>query len=428
MRACYSFAMIRTGSTSPFRRADKRTDLLVPALVCLCLLVFPSAVCGAGWREQVRRLAGPGGVLVQDSQEKVLFGHNQDKKFIPASILKIVTALAALRGLGPDYRFATEFRLTKENDLIISGRGDPLLISEEIAKLTRSLKKNGLASVRNILLDSSFFAPDLVLDGTARSLNPYDAFNGALSVNFNTIMVHIDQKGRVRSAEKQTPLTPLARKMGRRSGARGRVRLNLADSPETCLLYAGQLFQAFLQQAGVRVEGKPEIAGKNLPGGKLIKLHRSSFPLSQVVTRMMEYSNNFIANQVFLTMGAEKLGPPATAPKAGQAAARILTGLGLDGVRLAEGSGLSRKTRASPATMVKALNLFRPHAGLLKAQGSCRVKTGTMTGVQSLAGYLPLKGEPPAAFVIMLNGPEAVPGKRERVLRMLQMGFSPDGI
>ncbi len=97
-------------------------------------------------------------------------------------------------------------------------------MSEELAAIASELKARGLDRVRDILLDRRFFRPGLVLDGTSRSLNPYDAYNGALSVNFNTIFVNVAPDGSVESAEPQTPLTPLAREMAARSGTRGKVR------------------------------------------------------------------------------------------------------------------------------------------------------------------------------------------------------------
>ena len=414
----------RAGFKNPAGRTALSPGPVLLLLLGAVFVLFPAAPGQAGWPERVRGLAGPGGVLVEDSSGRLLFGHNQDKNLIPASIAKIITATAALAELGPGYRFPTEFRLTPGGDLVIIGRGDPLLISEELAAIAHRLKEKGIDRVRDILLEASHFAPGLVLEGTARSLNPYDAYNGALCVNFNTINVLIRPPGRIDSAEPQTPLTPLARKMAAESGERGQVRLNLAKSPRLCLEYAGELFQAFLTRAGVEVTGAPKILTGPPPQSRAVYLHRSSQPLERVVAKMMEYSNNFIANQIFLALGAAKFGPPAGPDKSGRAVAEILGRLGLEGPRMREGSGLSRRTLASPALMVGVLRLFEPHKGLLKSYGSIRAKTGTLSDVQSLAGYLPQKKGGWARFALILNGREAQPGRREQILELIRTGLA----
>jgi len=402
---------------------------LVLAGLLFTALVPGPAPAGAGrdWPSAVRRLAGSGGVAAADGQGRLLFGHNPDKKLVPASILKIVTAGAGLSSLGSDFRFKTEFRLARDGDLIISGRGDPLLVSEEVESVARDLKSRGLAEIRDIVLDNSYFASGLVLDGTSRSLNPYDAFTGALAVNFNTIKVVIGPQGKVAPAETQTPLTPIARRMARGSGARGEVRLNLAQDPALCLLYAGELFRAFLERAGVEVRGRIRPLGPGRASGRLVLRHCSSFDLAQVVARMMKYSNNFMANQLFLTLGAEMSGPPADEAKARRAVEGYLARLGRGGVHLEEGSGLSRKTRLSAALMVRVLEDFRPHLELLTetrwAGGKAWVKTGTLAGVQSLAGYLESPRGGAFPFAVILNGENAQPGRRERIMRLLAQGL-----
>ena len=74
-------------------------------------------------------------VLVSDSHGRTLFSKNADHRLVPASTLKILTALAALHYLGPDHRFITEFYMDHNNNLFVKGYGDPLLISEVIAIL-----------------------------------------------------------------------------------------------------------------------------------------------------------------------------------------------------------------------------------------------------------------------------------------------------
>lgn len=378
----------------------------------------------ADWAGRVEKLVGGGGAALAEADGTVLWSRGGDHFLIPASILKIATAAMALERLGPDYRFQTLFRVNPAGDLIISGRGDPLLISEEIDFITARLRAAGLTDVRRIIVDGTFFAAGQDIPGRSGSRNPYDAFNGALSVNFNTVAVRVGASGRVRSAEPQTPLTPLAKAEAKASGRKGKLRLSLSDDPARCLLYAGQLFQAFLEAHGVEVAGPvdPFRTGDDA-GAKVILDHRSRFDLAGVVGKMMTFSNNFIANQVFLTLGAAVHGPPADMDKSRRVAAAWLARLGLAGARMVEGSGLSRANRITPRQMLAVLADFAPHRHLLKAEGRLAAKTGTLRGVQTYAGYIDPQSDNPGLFVVMLRGKQARPGNRERAGGLLAAGL-----
>jgi len=397
----------------------RKKFLMIMALGWFLLAGTPAAQ-GGDWTDQIRRLTPDGAVLVTDAAGAVLFSHHPGRPKIPASTLKIVTAAAALEALGPDYRFITDFRLSPQNDLYVSGRGDPYLVSEELDDLARTLRSKGLKQVNHILLDNSFFQEGMVLDGTSRSLNPYDAYNGALCVNFNTIYVQVDANGRVFSAEPQTPLTDLARKLASKNRGRGKVRFNLAESPDICLLYAGELLKCFLEKAGVTVEGQVSPASDDPAGLPLWHRHRSSRDLCWLLSQMFKYSNNFMANQIFLAMGAERFGPPAVPEKSRRVISDYLTARGIELFHVEEGSGLSRRTRVSAAQMSKVLHFFSPYRHLLPSEGPAYFKTGTLSDVKSMAGYLMPEQGPPLSFVILLNGPGQDHRTRVRILALLE--------
>jgi len=103
----------------------------------LCLLVFvlvflsTAPVWAQGvWTQQVKKLVQNGAVLAVDQQGQVLFSYQADRPFVPASALKVPTALAALKILGPEYRFRTEFFTDDSGTLYIKGYGDPLLFQK----------------------------------------------------------------------------------------------------------------------------------------------------------------------------------------------------------------------------------------------------------------------------------------------------------
>lgn len=398
---------------------------LLRACIVGILFVLSSAPGEArDWTAEVDRLAGKGAVIASKPGGAPLVSHHPDIPLVPASILKILTASVALEELGPDFRFATVFRCTPEGDLLVSGQGDPHLVSEELARIGQNLRSRGLRRVRHLLLDNGYFEPGLVLHGTRKSLNPYDAYNGALCVNFNTVYVRVDRAGHVTSAEPQTPLTDLAIRAARESGVTGKVRINLAQSPARCLRYAGELLKAFLEQAGVSVTGEVKRADQDPELLPEFYVHRSQWTLLELLEKMFQYSNNFMANQIFLTLGASRFGLPATPEKARNAVGAFLKDLGVNDLHVEEGSGLSRRTRVTARQMMQVLRRFQPHRHLLPCEGRVYAKTGTLHDVRSLAGYLMSQEGEPVSFVILLNGDGIGDRKRERILSLLTRGVA----
>ena len=223
-------------------------------LACLLLLLPAQALAGA--KEKVAALAPSGLVLVIDAEGKELIAQNADKPFVPASVTKIVTAWLAMEVLGGNYRFETKFYLDNNRVLYVRGGGDPFLISEELEPLGRELVAAiGKEPIAGIVLDASYYPSDLRIPGIEDTNEAYDALNSALAVNFNTIAAV--RKGKtVRSAEEQTPITPLAIREFRARGPQGRGRISLSKNPAVSLQYAGELIAAFIERAGGSVRGK----------------------------------------------------------------------------------------------------------------------------------------------------------------------------
>lgn len=389
------------------------------------LIIFIGLIAGpaqaGSWQDKVKALANGGTVVVADETGKPVFSVNPDKRLIPASILKIITASAVLDILGPDYRFVTEFRVSPDHDLYVIGKGDPYLVSEELDLIAKNLKTRGLSQVRDIYLDGSYFEPNLELHGGSRSLNPYDAYNGALCVNFNTIFVSVDKRGRVASAEPQTPITDFAVKAALKSKSIGEVRINLSGSPDDALMYAGALIKAFLEKHGVKVNGSIKKSTGGNAGSTLYYRHQSSQDLTRLVQQFLKFSNNFMTNQIFLAAGAQQNQPPASVKKSRQAMEKYFLKSGLPKIYMEEGSGLSRRTKITGRLMIAVLNKFRPFMSLLASKDKVRLKTGTLSDVKTMAGYLPRENAPPYAFVIMLNGKTATFQARSRIFDLLKL-------
>src|SRR5512147_546010 len=372
--------------------------------LALALFVLPASAL-AGIKERVASLAPSGVVLVLDDKGNELIAQNADKPFAPASVTKIVTAWLALEVLGPDYRFETKFYLDKNRVLYVRGGGDPFLISEELAKLAQELVAAiGKEPVTGIVLDASYYPSDLRIPGIENTTESYDALNSALAVNFNTIAAV--RKGiRVRSAESQTPITPIAIREFKARGPNGRGRISLSKDPAVSLQYAGELIAAFIEKAGGSVNGK--ITTGSVPEAlKPVYIHKSR-PLSEILVQLLIASNNYIANQVFLEIGGT-LGGSVSLEKSLKVLNKMLAENGLDkDISIEEGSGISRDNRFTARGLAKVLDLFAPHAELLHGHDGGLNKTGTMSGISTLAGYADTTSHGRVRFVIALktNGP-----------------------
>lgn len=371
------------------------------ALACALLLLPVQALASA--REKLAALAPSGLVLVLDEKGNELVAQNADKPFVPASVAKIVTAWLAMEVLGADYRFKTRFYLDSDRVLYIRGGGDPFLISEELAQLASALVAAiGKQPLNGIVLDASYYPSDIRIPGIENTDEADDALNSALAVNFNTI--HAVRKGKtVRSAEEQTPITPLAISQFLARDAQGRGRISLTQDPAVGLQYAGELIAAFIERAGGSVKGK--ISTGTIPEGlEPVYVHQQSRPLSEILAGLLLSSNNYIANQVFLEIGAHRLGGPVGLEKSLQVANEMLVRHGLaESIQLEEGSGISRGNRFTARGLAQLLHLFEPHASLLQSGNGARFKTGTFSGVSTLAGYADTSKHGRVRFVIALT-------------------------
>ena len=385
-------------------------------LACALLLLPAPALAGA--KEKVAALAPSGLVLVMDAEGKELIAQNADQPFVPASVTKVVTAWLAMEVLRGDYRFETRFYVDKDRVLYVRGGGDPFLVSEELAKLAPELVAAvGKEPITGIVLDASYYPSDLRIPGIENTGEAYDALNSALAVNFNTIAAV--RKGKtVGSAESQTPITPIAISQFRARGPNGRGRISLAQDPAVSLQYAGELIAAFIERAGGSVKGK--ITTGSVPAGlEPVYVHKSR-PLSEILVQLLIASNNYIANQVFLEIGGT-LGGPVSLKKSLKVANTMLAANGLaEDIHLEEGSGISRNNRFTARGLAKVLELFAPHADLLHGHDGGLNKTGTMSGVSTLAGYADTSSHGRVRFVISLksNGP-----MRFQLLKAIESGL-----
>lgn len=362
-------------------------------------LIFTSLlICVAGAstdiQEEINQFAGFSGVLIKDlNTQEVLFSHNEDKLFTPASLTKIFTLLAALEMLGEEYAYPTSFYFSStvpgeiNGDLYIIGSGDPTQSPEVIIKIADDLVQK--FSIRHIsgdiVLDNSKFLPEEFL-GRGWMWDDKNPLIGALTVTGYKIN------------EKQNSY------------------LN------TMPLLWGNIFSQELSKKGVKIKGDIRI-GKT-PEDLKVKYIYYSDTLDKILAYMMKKSDNQIAENIFRTLAQ------ANNPEEASTVARTIasleevidTALGLKWGKdyiLVDGCGLSEYNITTPAHLVKAITyLYQKYdfkildyfastkeKGTLKERLSFQVwgKTGTLSSASALAGLLQTKNMRWVVFCLMEN-------------------------
>lgn len=395
---------------------------------------------------------------------RVLMERNPDLPLVPASTMKVVTSAAALHTLSPDFAFLTEVLAEKASgssvgNLFLKGYGDPYLVSEELYALTRAVKEKGLEEIRgDIVVDDSYFEPGIPLDESEKlGHRSYHAPYGALSLNFNSlkIVIHPGEKpGKparvvadptseyaivkadiktVKGAKQcQATITKettaedreviiLEGEIGAHSPAKGRY-VNVA-SPS---LYTGEVFKEFLLREGIRVNGR--VIRRKVPPTAVPYAEFNSRPLGLIVYWLNKFSNNFMAEQISMAMGAKALGAPGTREKGLSVIRKYLLSCGVneDAFSLSEASGLSRNNRLSASALVRVLLAaardfsynaeFMASLGVAGVDGTLkekltdpgakrkiRGKTGTLRGVNALTGYGVSRDGKRFAFAVLAN-------------------------
>jgi len=374
----------------------------LPSLSLLLVCLLPAAAGPLHADALAQALALSDVSLVVEEDGRQVIARNPDRPMVPASTMKLITALAALERWGPGHRFETRFYSSADGRLWVEGGADPYLVSEELDRVVAGLRRAGVTAVSGIDLDDGLFVDGERIPGRSASSNPYDAPVTALAANFNTIHVVVSGN-RVDSGEAQTPLTATARRMGLQLG-NGRHRVNL-KTRANALAHCGELLQSKLARAGINVAGDIDV-GPRPAAARLVYTHRNSRTLEAVVASMLQYSTNFVANSLFLALG-ERNGRSSMAAAQRAVEDWASRSFGWRDFRIEDGAGLSRGNRISGRQMLDVLEALAPYRHLLDEQDdnpAVRAKTGTLRGVSTYAGYVRRRGDW-APFSLMINEP-----------------------
>lgn len=389
-------------------------------------------------------------IYVQAVEDKTpILSHNAEPAMNPASVMKVVTTNAALDLLTPAYRWKTEiYRDGKlanwvlQGDLIIKGYGDPSFKAQDFWRLLISLRQAGVKKINgDLVIDKSYFAASSNnLNFDTEKWRAYNAQPSAFLVNGrNTSFKFMANDATVDiTQEFELPEVTIVNKMKRVQGACGDWRSSMSydvqpgddkvvvkftgsyatECGERFLelslfedeKYAFFTFKKLWRELGGEFNGVLKL--QETPAGAVKVLEQLSEPLGSIVRDINKWSNNVMAKQLLLTMGAEKSGAPATETK-GIAAVQnwlLASGLKFDELVIENGSGLSRIERISAAhlgqMLVRAyhspvmpeimaslpiLSLDGTIKQRLKdsvSQGRAHLKTGSLNGVSAIAGYV----------------------------------------
>ncbi len=394
--------------------------------------------------------------------------HQADIALNPASSMKIVTSYAALRMLSPDFRWKTEVYANGKiingvlyGNLYFKGYGDPSFSQADFWELLYQLRQQGLKEIKgDVMIDQSYFASQSPGAGSfdGEPLRAYNATPNAFIVNGKTSSFRFDGAGADVTVQVQPQLTEMNVINQLKVSAtectawRNDVHYDVSQEGQTSTVtFSGSfpancdekylellaltendyhlfLFRKLWAEAGGIFNGKLQL--KVLPGDAVKLAQHESKPLAQILPEINKWSNNLMAKQLLLTIAAEAHSQPATEVNAVTAIKNWLASVGLqfNELSIENGSGLSRTERISTAhlgallvhayyspvmsELMASLPILGVDGTMQKRKNSVahaqgHLKTGSINGVYSVAGYMLAKNGQHYVVVFMVNDAKA---------------------
>ena len=397
---------------------------------------------------------------------ETLYEVRSDQLFIPASNVKILTTAVALKYLGHNYRFYTLVytdgvleNSTLKGNLYIKGSGDPKLVTEQLWLLVNELTNLPINIIEgNIIGDDSFFDNKKRLKTWVKNPGAQadEAPLGALSFNFNTVKVYVSPGKKV-GDRPIIVIEPDNKYIKTRNnahtlqpGKRNRLIVNRIEKEDHDLInisgginlgqpraqyflnitdptqYTLNVFKSYIKLAGIDFNGKLQTG--NLPENAIEIYAHESEPLALALRGLNKFSNNFIAEQIVKTIGAEHFGKPGSTKTGLKVFKEYLKELSIEPNKYVvfDGSGLSRQNILSPKILVDILRNVKNDLAIypefvaalgimgvdgnvknrmrkIKSSSKARVKTGTLNFVSTLSGFFESKEGELFAFSILMN-------------------------
>ena len=388
--------------------------------------------------------------------------HQAQTPVNPASLMKLVTTSAALDSLGAAFTWHTPVYVdgpikdgVLQGSVYLKGSGDPQLVVERLWLLMRRLQGLGIQKIQgDLVIDRSAFdvAPRDEASFDGEPLRPYNAAPDALLVNFKSLLVHFspDRAANVAHVHLEPPMSgvqfPATVALSNsdctdyRSSLKADwtqpTRISFAGSfPASCgdkiwpIAYSasGQFLNRALlgmwQQLGGQISG--QVREGLVPSNSKPVFDVESAPLSDIVRSINKYSNNVMAQQVFLSLSQQQNGVGSFAASNKVVQQWWRERVGSEPPVLDNGSGLSRDERISASglaqllqTMWRSPNMSELMSSLPvtgtdgtlkrnKAQAVAHLKTGSLRDVAGIAGYVDGANAKRWILVAVLNHPNA---------------------
>jgi D-alanyl-D-alanine carboxypeptidase/D-alanyl-D-alanine-endopeptidase (penicillin-binding protein 4) len=431
--------------------------------------------------------------VISVNDGEALYDRDGEKLFHPASTLKLLTSATALHELGKQFKFKTVLYADSISrsgmavrNLFVKGFGNPNFSVSDLRWMVEQMKANGIQQVEGDLIgdvsyfDTLYWGKGWMWDDEPSAEEP---FITPLSVNKNTVSVFVSpgmrngdpltvrlepetrslsvaNGGTTGSSDSANPLEVTRDHFVRSNTIRVKGTLPISSREREFALsvwrpelFALTLFQEELSRQGISVRGEARI-GTLADNAKTIVVHE--WPIDSVLYTMNKPSDNLSAENVLKTLSAEKHGAPGTAADGIAAVKAYLTSLGIDSTSylMVDGSGVSHYNLLSPQIVTTLLAAVRRDEGASEAyyeslplageegtlknrmragaaSRNVRAKTGTLTGVSNLSGYVTTRDGELLAFSIFIEHfigtPKQYRDAQDKIVELLAR-FSREGM
>ncbi len=391
---------------------------------------------------------------------------NSHTKRTPASVIKILTTYAGVLSLGYDYRWETKFFHTGyvqdgvlRGDIYVKASGDPTLATKHIAGIVEQIRSSGIRKILgNIIIDRSIFSiPSRNNSGFDRNkYSPYNAMPDAMMFNKRKSTICVTSRGRSIRINKDVPdgSYKIVNKLKVVNGScrRGRswpkVKINTNSAGRSTIFLSGRLskrcgprkickvvsmpHRAFyyalkneLKKVGIKFSGTLKL--KKVPKRATYMFSHKSVRLEKIIATIAKKSDNLMARQLMLTLGAKVISRPSNSFKGRKAVESILNKYDIlerGTTFIDNGSGLSRVSKLTAQSLNNLLlhgasrdasrwmntlsiagvdGTIRKRFKYSHVHGRAWMKTGTIRGVANIAGYVEGSSGQIYTVVVLVN-------------------------
>ncbi len=408
-------------------------------------------------------------VSVKDSKTgKVIYALNAQKPVSPASTLKIITMTTALNELGKDYEFSTELYKSTNNELFLKLGADPFLTSKDLKKLFNTAKQKNIIEPKNIFVDDTII--DKIEWGEGwqwdDDLNPLMPKFSAYNIDKNLLTVSViptvtDAPAEIRlNVFYPTTFMNLAT-----TGEDTNINISRNNSIAPDVLNVeGTVAKQYQQQIPVnypqryfmlrlddalraeKIDYYGAITPKTLPSQNIYLVEKITTPVSDAIVEIMKKSNNFVAESLFKIAGGHYANTTGSAENSVEMLKAYCqkNNINSEDIKIVDGSGVSKNNLVTADFMTDFLvvqyNMFENYSDMFASAGegtlknrmlyfgnNLKAKTGTLSDVSAIAGYITTAHNNTYAFDIMINDAKSKAADKkmleEYILRAIQISY-----